>query len=43
MVQKSATAINAFNNGLGEFTTFIEGLPESQRKKLLGMLQQSVT
>ena len=34
---------DAFNNGLGEFTTFIEGLPESQRKKLLGMLQQSVT
>jgi hypothetical protein len=33
---------DAFNNGLGEFTTFIEELPEPQRKKLLGILQQSV-
>ena len=33
---------DAFNNGLAEFMTFIEELPESQRRKLLGMLQQNV-
>ena len=26
---------DAFNNGLVEFTSFIEGLPDSQREKLL--------
>jgi hypothetical protein len=36
------TLKDAFNNGLVEFTTFIEALPEPQRRKLLGMLQQNV-
>ena len=31
---------DAFNNGLVEFTSFIEGLPDSQRKKLLWLLLQ---
>ena len=38
----ACTLKDAFNNGLAEFTTFIQELPESQRRKLLGMLQQNV-
>ena len=43
---KSRSSINkledAFENGLSEFTTYIEGLPAIQRQNLLEMLQQSV-
>ena len=31
---------DAFDSGLVEFTSFIEGLPDSQRKKLLLLLLQ---